>query len=175
MGLMNPYLNQYKKNEVETSTPEEIFLLLYDAAINFLNKAKLALSEDDEEAFRRNVQNCQNIILEFMNTLDMEIGGKFAETLYSLYRYYNKTLIKASISRNEDNVDEVLRHLTNLRKTWKQAIDIQKAEQKRNLANNTHPDSTYIDKISISSDENEDDDNDEDDDEDDEDSYDGVA
>ena len=38
---MNPYLKQYQKNEVETASPEKILILLYDGAIQFLNKEKI--------------------------------------------------------------------------------------------------------------------------------------
>ncbi len=129
MNTVNPYLQQYKKNQIETATPEEILILLYDAAINNLNKAKIALSQDNEDLFKYNIQNCKNIILEFMNSLNMEIGGEVAQTLYNLYRYYYKILVKSEVSQNSDGVDEVLKHLTSLRETWQKAIEIAKAEK----------------------------------------------
>lgn len=133
MNTVNPYLQQYKKNQIETATPEEILILLYDAAINYLNKSKIALNNNDEELFRYNTQNCKNIILEFMNSLDMEMGGEIAQTLYSLYRYYHKILVKAEVSQNTAGIDEVLKHLTSLRETWLKAIEIAKTERESML------------------------------------------
>jgi len=46
---MNPYLKQYQKNEVETASPEKILILLYDGAIQFLNKAKIAMVNSQKE------------------------------------------------------------------------------------------------------------------------------
>lgn len=162
MSLVNPYIqDQYKKNELETASQEDILLLLYDAAINFLNKAKVALDEKDDAAFHSNIKNCQNIIVEFMNTLDMDIGGKFAATLYELYRYYNKLLTMASISRNLENIDEVLRHLTNLRRTWKQAIDIYKTEKSATLKDSYIHTGDTQDKYIVGDDDDDDNDNDE--------------
>ena len=43
MNAVNPYLKQYQKNEVETATPEKLLILLYDGAIQFLNKAKISM------------------------------------------------------------------------------------------------------------------------------------
>lgn len=136
MNTPNTYANQanqYKKNQLETATPEEILILLYDAAINFLNKSKVSLEQKNMEQFSKDILNCRNILLEFMNTLDMENGGNVAETLYGLYRYYHMVLVKSEISQNVDGIDEVLRHLINLRGTWSKAIEIAKAEKEQTL------------------------------------------
>ncbi len=129
MSPINPYLKQYKKNQVETATPEQILILLYDGAINFLNKAKINLEANDDAAFHHNMQCCKNIIAEFMDTLDMEQGGQFASVLYNLYKYLRRLIITSDVSKNTTGIDEVLKHLTNLRNTWNQAIEKVKTEQ----------------------------------------------
>ena len=63
---MNQYLKQYQKNEVETASPEKILILLYDAAIQFLNKAKIAMHEKNIPEIHNNLMSCENIILEFI-------------------------------------------------------------------------------------------------------------
>lgn len=133
MNTINPYLKQYKKNQIETATPEQILILLYDGAIQYLNRAKIGLKEGNHEQFHDNILGCEKILIEFMNTLDMERGGKLAENLYRLYDYYHRTLVKAGISKNINNIDEVLRHLTGLRETWQKAIEIANSEKDAKL------------------------------------------
>lgn len=133
MIAVNPYLKQYKKNQVETASPEKILILLYDGAIQFLNKAKTSLAEGDAGEFHHSLVKCEKIIIEFMNSLDMEKGGSLAENLYSLYQYYNRLLVEAGVSKNITKVDEVLLHLTNLRNTWLKAIEISNAEKQAKL------------------------------------------
>lgn len=133
MNVVNPYLKQYKQNQVETASPEKLLILLYDAAIQFLNKAKYAMETDDSGQFHHNLVSCEKILIEFMNTLDMENGGSFAENLYALYNYYYKLLVEAGVSRELKKVDEVLRHLVSLRNTWLKAIDISNSEKNANL------------------------------------------
>ena len=133
MNAVNPYLKQYKKNQIETATPEQVLILLYDGAIQYLNKAKLAIEQNDAEACRINLVGCERIILEFMNTLDMEKGENLAKNLYRLYEYMYNTLITANISKNIDKVDEVLRFLISLRETWQKAIVIANSEKKVSL------------------------------------------
>ena len=131
MSSANPYLKQYQKNSVETASPEKLLILLYDAAIQFLNKAKIAMETEDIEQIHNNLTGCQNIILEFMSTLDMKQGGDLATNLYRLYEYYYNTLVEANLQKNIKKVDEVLKHLKSLRETWQKAINIANTERKQ--------------------------------------------
>lgn len=129
MTTANPYLKQYKKNQVETATPEQILILLFDGAIQFLNKAKVAIEANDTGKATSELFSCQKIILEFMNTLDMENGGDLAQSLYGLYGYLYKTLVKASVTQDVPKIDEVMGFLSSLRDTWQKAIIIASAER----------------------------------------------
>ena len=133
MNSVNPYLKQYKKNQMETATPEQILILLYDGAIQYLNQAKIALDAQDNEQFQNNMLGCEKIIIEFMNTLKIEQGEKLAETLYRLYEYLNGTLVTAAVTREIEKIDEVLGHLMRLRETWQKAIEIANAEKDAEL------------------------------------------
>lgn len=145
MQTINPYLKQYKKNEMEMATPEQVLILLYDGAIQYLNQAKIALTQEDSEEFQSNILGCEKIIIEFMNTLKIEQGGKLAETLYRLYEYLNATLVTATIHRDVEKIDEVLNHLINLRQTWQKAIEISNAEKEANLKDQRKDDENYQD------------------------------
>lgn len=125
---MNQYVNQYKKTAVNTASKEQILLMLYDGAIKFLHKAKIAFEANDIEQIHINITKAERIITEFQSTLDMENGGKFAQELYSLYEYLNNRLFLANMKKRTDYVDEVLKHLTELRDTWREAILKFKAE-----------------------------------------------
>ena len=127
---MNPYL----KNQIETSSPEQILILLYDGAIKFLNQAKIGIQNKDIELTHNNLIKAQNIISELRDTLDMEIGGKLANNLYALYNYFNRRLVQANLKKEIEPVDEVLEHLRGLRDTWKQAIIKKREEDKLAVA-----------------------------------------
>ena len=86
---MNQYVNQYKKTAVNTASKEQILLMLYDGAIKFLHKAKLAFETKDIEQIHINLTKAERIITEFQSTLDMENGGRFAEELYALYEAFS--------------------------------------------------------------------------------------
>lgn len=126
---MNQYLKTYQKNEVETASPEKILILLYDGAIQFLNKAKIAMKDNNIPEIHNNIMGCEEIIKEFINTVDEEKGGDFAIRIKALYQYFYNTLVMANIKKDESKIDEVLKHLVELRATWKQAIAIANSQK----------------------------------------------
>lgn len=126
---MNPYLKQYQQNHVQTASPEKILIMLYDGAIQYLNKAKKELESQNIQEVHNNIIGAQKIISEFMNTLDFEIGGDVARNLYNLYEYMYHTLVQANIKKNVAQIDEVLTHLKDLKQTWEEAIRIANREK----------------------------------------------
>ena len=127
---MNPYVNQYKQNAVLTASPETILIMLYDGAINFLLRAKIAIEDKDIDQTHLYITKTQKIIREFMDTLDMDTAGEIGENLYRLYEYLHHRLIQANIKKDTEIVDEVLGHLRSLKQTWEEAIKISSRENK---------------------------------------------
>ena len=128
---MNPYLKQYQRTEVETATPEKILILMYDGAVQFLNKALIALDEKNIPETHNNIVGAERIILEFMNTIDFEQGGDFAVRLNALYQYLYNRLVEANMKKDKEIVQQVLNFLVDLRATWKQALNMTKAEAQK--------------------------------------------
>ncbi len=132
MNAANPYARQaeaYKKNQIETATPEEILIMLYEGAIRFLLVAKKADEEKNLEKYSKNIIKAQHIIQEFMNSLDLEIGGEMAVNLYRLYDYLHYRLVQGNIKRDVAMLDEVIDHLRKLKGTWEEAIIIAKRQR----------------------------------------------
>lgn len=132
MNAYNPYAKQaeqYKKNQIETASPEEILIMLYEGAIRFLLVAKKANDEKNIEKCHKNIVKAQHIIQEFMASLDMDIGGEMAANLLRLYEYLNYQLVQANIKKDMALIDEVLDHLRSLKATWEEAIRIAQRER----------------------------------------------
>jgi len=126
---MNPYLKQYQQTQIQTSSPEKILIMLYDGAIQFLNKAKIAIENKNIEETHNNIIAAQRIINEFMNTLDLKSGGDLVKNLFSLYEYLHYRLVQANLTKDISMVDEVLDHLKDLKQTWEEAIRIAQREK----------------------------------------------
>jgi flagellar secretion chaperone FliS len=129
--------NHYLKEQLETASPEQILLMLYDGAIKFLRIAKNAMAAKDLEKCHNHLIKTQNILTELMTSLNFELGGEVARNLYKLYDYYIWSLVQANIHKDPKPVDEVLEHLKGLKQTWEQAI-------LQNAAQNAVPSSTSL-------------------------------
>lgn len=124
----NPYIKQYQKMQLETSSPEKILIMLYNGAITFLKKAKVAYSNNDKVEAHNNILAAEKIIMEFMTTLDMDLGGEMAKNLYALYDYLYNRLVESNMKNKPEILDEVIDHLVKLRETWNKAIEIANKE-----------------------------------------------
>lgn len=125
---MNQYLKQYQKTHVETAPPERILVMLFEGAIQFLNKSKIAMEKEDIQDMHNNLIGAQNIIYEFINTLDPKPNPDVAENLRRLYQYMIERLVEANMKRKIEPIDEVLGFLRELKETWEKAILIAKEE-----------------------------------------------
>ena len=126
---MNQYIQQYQKSSIETASREKILIMLYDGAIQFLNKAKIGLQNNNVEAVHNNLIGAQNIIQEFINSMDREAAPQLAENLISLYEYFLRRLTYANMKKEVEPIDEVLKYLKSLKETWEKAIILAQKEQ----------------------------------------------
>lgn len=136
--MINPYsknLNEYKNNEILTATPEKLMIMLYDAAIQFLLKARKAIDENKPADICTNIIGCQKILREFMKTIDLESGIEVGKTLFVFYDKLVKMLYQVNRRKDVEILNEVIEHLKVLRAAFLKAIEIstqEKCEQSLN-------------------------------------------
>ena len=121
----NKYIKQYQTNNITTATPEKLMIMLFDGAIQFLQKAKTAIEEKNLTERSSNIESARNIIRELMRTIDLENGNIVAKQLFKLYNKMASNLIKANVTRNAGLIDTVIEDLTNIRWGFQKAIEIQ--------------------------------------------------
>lgn len=130
MTLQNNAFNAYKQNSINTASPGELTLMLYNGCIKFLNKAKKAIEEKNIQERNYNLQKAQAIISELMVTLNMDY--EISKQIYPLYEYMNRRLIEANIKNDAEIVDEVIGLATEFRDTWKEVIKRNRQQQYQN-------------------------------------------
>ena len=111
-------VNQYRKTAVNTASPLELVVMLYDGAIRFIDAGKIAMAKKDLENQNTNLQKAQKVINELITCLDMQRGGEIATNLFSIYNFVNNQLIEANINDREDLLDGAKSLLINLREAW---------------------------------------------------------
>ena len=121
----NKYIKQYQASNINTATPEKLMILLFDGALQFLQKAKVAIEEKNLKERAENIDGARKIIRELMRTIDLENGNDVSKQLFRLYNKMAMNLIKANVQRNSAKIDEVIEDITNIRWGFQKAIEIQ--------------------------------------------------
>jgi flagellar protein FliS len=127
---MNAYAaqQQYNTNHIATASPEQLLIMLYDGAIRFIRQAIAACEKGAHTEKLGRISKAFAIIVEFSNTLDHDIGGQIAEDLDGLYQYMLRELNQAGNDTDDKRLKIVEGLLVDLRKTWGEAIVLNKQE-----------------------------------------------
>ena len=113
-------LNQYKQNTVFSATPEELTLMLYDGAIKFMNISKYHIENNNVVKAHEALIRAQDIIIELNSSLNMEY--EISKNLRGLYEFLLDRLVDANIYKKVEPIDEALEIVTEMRDTWKEAM-----------------------------------------------------
>lgn len=127
---MNGYANQYLANAVNSASPEQLMLMLYDGAIRFISLGIQAIENGliDKRAYYINKTSA--IVSEFAATLNHDMNPQLAEDLDALYAYMLNRMLEANLKNDPAPLIEVKDMLSGLRVTWAQAIEMNKQEQR---------------------------------------------
>lgn len=126
MAMNNPY-QQYKQNSINTATPAELTLMLYDGAIKFVNMAKIHIEAKNLPETNNSILRAQAIVQELNITLNMDY--EISEEFRALYTFILEKLVDANIQKQISILDdEVLPILKGMRDNWKLAIEESKKQ-----------------------------------------------
>ncbi|MDR7073132.1 flagellar export chaperone FliS [Fictibacillus barbaricus] len=126
MSLANPY-QAYQNNSVQTASPGELTLMLYNGCLKFIGLARTAIENKNIEEKNTNLLKAQNIIKELMVTLNMDL--EVSKSLMQMYDYINRRLVEVNLHNNTEILDEVEDYVTDFRNTWKEVIQINRRLQ----------------------------------------------
>lgn len=119
--MVNPQMaNAYKNQQIMTSSPEQLTLLLYNGALRFLTESILAMEEGDiPKSHNANIR-VQDIVREFVLTLDMSY--ELSKTWAQLYEYTEHCLIQGNIKKDVTLLQQAKEVLQELRDVWVEAM-----------------------------------------------------
>lgn len=117
----------YRDTNIKTASQGKLIVLLYEEAVRQLSEAlkqfnaKGAMDAPKIEKFNANVRKTQAVITELQVSLDMEKGGQIAQSLMSLYVYFNNELLDANINQNKAKIEFILKMMKELLESWRTA------------------------------------------------------
>lgn len=118
----------YQNNTVQTASPAELTLMLYEGAIKFCNIALMGLEQDDLQKTNDNIIKAQKIIVEFRATLDTKYP--VSKDFDVVYDYIYRRLVDANIAKDKEILEEALQYIREMRDTWKEVMRLNRQHVK---------------------------------------------
>ncbi len=126
---MNSAVNKkFIKNMVETASPMQLIIILYDGAVQWLQMSKQEIQKNsgqpipDWTDFSLYMGKAIAILTHLQESLDRNQSKEFVEGLFNLYDFMKTTLFKANMKKNEKDISEVVQLLRDLKSSWQEAI-----------------------------------------------------
>lgn len=122
-GYSSNPLAAYRKIEtdvaVETASPYQLVLMLFDGALTAITIAKAKMTAGEVEAKGLAISRAIDIISNGLKvSLEMEAGGEIAQNLEALYDYMVRRLFQANLRNQVAALDEVASLLGDIRSSW---------------------------------------------------------
>lgn len=121
--------NVYANTQINTASPGELTLMLYNGCIRFMKQAKQAIDNSNVQERTVNITKAQNIVRELQITLDFNY--EISNNLNMLYDYIFRMLMEAQIKVEPVRIQECIELMSELRDTWGEALKLSK--QKANV------------------------------------------
>ena len=104
---------QYKQQSVNSMTPGELLLLLYDELVKRGTIASIALDKADYPTFEAAIDRCVDIINYLDETLDRQYP--ISQDLGRMYEYFTYQLGAIKIGRNKRELEQLRPMLAEMR------------------------------------------------------------
>ncbi|UTR11752.1 flagellar export chaperone FliS [Evansella sp. LMS18] len=126
MAMKNPYAN-YQQKSIQTKSPGELTLMLYDGCLKFIRRGAKAIEEKNIEEKNTNLIKAQNIIRELMVTLKTDTA--VAKNMMQMYDFILRRLIDANTHNDPKALKEAEEFVTDFRDTWKEVIKLDRQQR----------------------------------------------
>lgn len=117
----NPYTN-YLESQILSASPVQLVSILFRAAIDSLETARVHLSAGDIRARTVATNRATNVIVELTQSLDLAKGGELAANLMELYDYILRRVQEGNTKADDASYVEAIRLLSTVLEGW-QAIE----------------------------------------------------
>lgn len=117
---------RYQATAINTASPGQLILMLFDGALRSMGIAVAAFKETDRtrqiECIHNNLIKAQGILRELQASLDLEKGGEFSQQMHRLYEFMIEQLNEANLKKSVTPIQIVESLLSQIRDAWAQML-----------------------------------------------------
>lgn len=122
--MMSPMISvsaaasKYRGVQLQTSSPAQLVVMLYDGIIRFTTEAHVALEAGDRARMGERIGKALAIIDEMTATLDHQHAPELAENMTALYGFCKRRLYEANLTRDAQAFRDVKTAIVPLREAF---------------------------------------------------------
>lgn len=115
--------NAYRQVQVESASPEETVVLLFDGMVRFLHQAREAMAVGELERQSNLIGRVQRILTELTCALDASADEALVVSLRCSYTAMYNRLVEANIKDDLAALDEVIGLAERFAGAWRTALE----------------------------------------------------
>jgi len=119
---MSQELTTYRQTEIETASPVELVIMLYDALVNDLTHTIEAIRGHSIEDRVRHSNHAFSVLQELDLMLDFKNGGDTAKELARVYSYVRAKLMECQFKLDPAILERQIEFVAQIRQCWQQSL-----------------------------------------------------
>ncbi len=126
---LTPQQKKFVKNMVDSASPEQLIVILYNGCLQWLAMAKKELEKNKEERvpnwtnFSHQMKMSVSIIEHLQDSLNHDINQQFADQLFNLYEFLKSNLMRSNIEKSQEKMDFCVKIISDLKSGWQEGIN----------------------------------------------------
>jgi flagellar protein FliS len=121
--MANSARENYLATEVLTAPPQKLHLMLIEAAIRLVERARQHWRAHETEQATEAIVRAEDVLGELMAGLNRGIDTDLVKKTAGLYLFVFRALMEANARKDETKLDEALKVLQVQRETWRQLCE----------------------------------------------------
>lgn len=126
---LTPQQKKFIKNMVDSASPEQLIVILYNGCLQWLAMAKKELEKNKDERvpnwtnFSHQMKMSVSVIEHLQDSLNHDINQQFADQLFNLYEFLKSNLMRANIEKSQEKMDFCIKIIGDLKSGWQEGIN----------------------------------------------------
>ena len=121
--MASPARDNYLATEVFTAPPQRLHLMLIEAAIRCVERARQSWRANRPEQATEAIVRAEEILGELLAGLKGEIGGDLVAKTAAIYHFVFRALMEANSGKDDRKLEDAIRVLAIERETWRRICE----------------------------------------------------
>ena len=115
---------RYLEASINSASPEELIIKVYDALLLFARQALDAMEARPNDIQSRHdlLRRAQRACALLMGSLRLDLDSDIPGNLFRIYEFWHHQLVAANMQNDPQKVRELLPMIAGMRETWVEAI-----------------------------------------------------